>query len=483
MQLGVTGVTMICQADGEQTLTPYAAFRRYAIMPLLLLLPIAAGGVDTLINARPATAQAKDARKTAFGDEARRPDYRTGSLTREEPQAVYAADPVDPWNRLFYCLYTRTIQLRLSDDFPEGRPFDRIKVRELPVSKGLFQRVESGDRAIEPLYPSQFARYGKAPFERWVKPRYTHLKQALEDALKEKGDRSPLARALMQADVWAAYDRLGYYEPQRSADGARRQIILSLLGRLVKKLALTAQEIKALPDNYAAAARVQRLPDLFSAADDWLEMVWSPERVHEHSADDRRVARVFLKPASPPADKRAFLNGLRQRDNLAEKLDRVALVIQSLAIDQTGKIVPTPLTYEVQIRRFLKGQNGKLAGVEVQQYELSRRLILAEPSTGGLEPTGAMAPAYLASGGNDLDFASDSNTEVEQPVLVRLKTRCTACHGPNTAAVFTFEYQSAPSVPLREVKLLKPVADEHAHDVVGRKHGRRDFKALQAHWN
>jgi hypothetical protein len=126
-------------------------------------------------------------------------------------------------------------------------------------------------------------------------------------------------------------------------------------------------------------------------------MVWSPERVHEHSADDRRVARVFLKPASPPADKRAFLNGLRQRDNLAEKLDRVALVIQSLAIDQTGKIVPTPLTYEVQVRRFLKGQK------------------------------------YLASDGNDLDFASDSNTEVEQPVLVRLRTRCTACHGPNTA--------------------------------------------------
>jgi hypothetical protein len=66
-------------------------------------------------------------------------------------------------------------------------------------------------------------------------------------------------------------------------------------------------------------------------------MVWFSERVHDDFADYRRVARVFIKPATKPADTLAFLNGLRQPQNVAEKLDSVALVIQSLLIDRTGK--------------------------------------------------------------------------------------------------------------------------------------------------
>jgi hypothetical protein len=470
---------------------PVAAFTEGALNAMLLhntkiaavvilVAALAIGGVGVLIHAPLSAGTNEPGQRSATATpEKTAPDYRAGSLAKEGPQGVYATDPTDPWNRIFYCLFTRTVQTRLADDFPEGKPFD-IKVRGLSVSRRLFQRIEPGDRAIEPFYPSHFVRYGKAPFERWVALRYAPLKQALQDALRERADRAPLARALMQSDVWAAYDRLSAYEARRREDQERRQEILSLLGRFARKLALTPAEIKALPDNYAAAADVHDLPDVFAAESPWLEVVWYPERFHEEFADFRRVARVFLKPVAPPADKRAFLNGLRQARHVAERLDGVALVIQDLLIDRAGQVVPTPLTSEVEVRCFRKDRAGKVARAEIEQYERSRRRLLGTPKAGGLEAIDRTAPLYLASAGNDLDFASDSHEAVEQPVLVRLETRCTACHGKNTEAVFTFE--GRPSGPPPPVTLLKPSDNEHARHVVGRKGEQRDFKALQAHW-
>lgn len=45
------------------------------------------------------------------------PAYRAGSLTKQEAQSIYALDPQDPWNRIFYLLFTRTVKLRLADSF------------------------------------------------------------------------------------------------------------------------------------------------------------------------------------------------------------------------------------------------------------------------------------------------------------------------------------------------------------------------------
>jgi hypothetical protein len=215
-----------------------------------------------------------------------------------------------------------------------------------------------------------------------------------------------------------------------------------------------------------------------------MEIRWSPERFHEEFADYRRVARVFVKPVSPPVDGLAFLNGLRHTSNVADKLDRVALVIQNLLLDKSGQVTATPLTYEVQVRRFVHGPDGKVLRAELNQYELSRRLLLAHPESGGLESIDPMAPIYLASGGNDLDFASDYHLVVDEPILVRLQTRCTACHGLNTEAVFTFDIPRARpprSAPPAPVALLKAPDNEHARYVIRRKVERPDFKALQGH--
>ena len=298
------------------------------------------------------------------------PDYRAGSLVKDEPQAIYATDPADAWNRIFYCLFTRSVRTRLSDDFQEGKPFDRVSVMGFPqllVSRQSFERIESGDRAIEPLYPSStrgVTTDQDGANRAMAEPVYSLLKKALEDALHEKNQRPPLARALMQSDVWAAHDLLSRNYNFEGEAGKqrleRRNQLLKLLAQFVKKLALTEDEIRSLPDNYAAGVRVHHLPDLFEESSGWMEIRWYEERLHDFAADYRRVARVFIKPTSPPKDKDRFLNGLPEAKNFPEHLDAVALVTQNLLIDSNGKVVPTPLSYEVQMRTFVKDKDGQV---------------------------------------------------------------------------------------------------------------------------
>jgi hypothetical protein len=53
---------------------------------------------------------------------------RSGSLPKDEPQAIYHSDTADSWNRIFYCLFTRTVKTHLSQDFSEGAPFTSARM-------------------------------------------------------------------------------------------------------------------------------------------------------------------------------------------------------------------------------------------------------------------------------------------------------------------------------------------------------------------
>jgi hypothetical protein len=83
-------------------------------------------------------------------------DHRTAPLADDRPRPIYAADPSDSWNRIFNALFTRTVRVRLSEEFAGPAPLEPVRVMgfpALPVSKAASERVESGDRAIEPLDP------------------------------------------------------------------------------------------------------------------------------------------------------------------------------------------------------------------------------------------------------------------------------------------------------------------------------------------
>jgi len=395
------------------------------------------------------------------------------------PQYIYAADPNDSWNRIFRALFTRTVKARLASDFGEGAPFVSFHVRmgsfDLRISKNTVSRTEIGDRAIEPLYPTFFTVDG--PLQVLSEPRVSELTTALREAIEESKQRSSVERALMQSDVWAAYDII--YETGRGNEeaetfGKRKAVLLSLLTKFVRKLALTSDQINALNNNYLRAVTGRRLPNVFSMDNGWLEIELLADRSHDHSAGYRRAARVFVKPRLKSADPGEFVEKLKHNQHL-EEVEAVALIVQNLLIDSSGRVVPSPVFSNVQFRFFSNDIRTGQIDTEVREYELSRRLLLTDPATGGFAVINQTEPAYLIQSGNDFGFATSIN-DANAPVVVPLRTKCRQCHGTSLKILMTYSIHYFPPVPT--VRILKPADNERALYVSRLKQEREDFKSL-----
>ena len=292
---------------------------------------------------------------------------------------------------------------------------------------------------------------------------------------------------MMQSDLWAAYEILlePLFPEDRSAElDHRHQVVLDLLGKMVAKLALTRAEITSFPDNYDAARTKYSLPDLFSKNSGWIEIEWFPGRTHDAVANYRRFTRVFVKPAHPPQDKQKFLDSLRDpQQDMSAKLDGVALVMQSILVDSQGKLAPTRLTTDVQLRLFKKSDQGVFQSTEIRVCELSRELMLTAPETGGLSSEDEDFQTYRGGYG----FASptyhiDSNAAPGPPVVVKLKTRCSQCHGQNAVSLITFMITAPPHSKRPTVRELDPAATEAAETALSRKNASYDFKLLRAYF-
>lgn len=400
-------------------------------------------------------------------------------------QPIYSYSPSDPWNRIFYCLFTRRVETRVSDEYPEGAPFAQYRQGSpLRVSTRTFDRLEIGDRAIDPLYPNFFDTTGAKVV--LTEPKYSEFAKALQDALNENTPRSTVARAVMQSDLWSAYDQLygEFTGPDQSEIEQHRRVLADLLAHLIKKVALTPQEIRSLPVNYSAAMHKLSFPDIFNKASGWIEILWFPRRQHEEAANDRRVARIFIKPTHPPYDLQKIADAQRQSNgDPIPALDGVALVIQLLLIDTQGKPTPTTLTTDVQLRLFERTAAGEFKAAKVQMAEISRRLLVSDPASGGLAAEAENSPAYLPGSGNDYTFASRQVLVQGPPILVHSRTRCAYCHQEDLSEVMTFSIALPPRFLTPPIRQLDPTANQEADYVVSRKKGRRDFKTLRAYFD
>lgn len=409
------------------------------------------------------------------------------------PQPIYSNELHDPWNRVFYYLFSRRIEARFTPEFPEGAPFRgneaRLNSRQHQVSTRIFERQETGDRPIDPLYPSFFSDSGARIV--LSDPVYANFRQALQEALRDNAHRSDVARAIMQNDLWSAYDILssyGYRAQQGENDfAARRDELTELLGRLIRKIALTPDAIRSLPHNYLVASKQYSLPDLFGRNNEWVEVQWFPQRLHDQAAGFRRVSRVFLKPSRPPQDMQEFLNDLRNpRTEKAAALSGVALLIQLLVIDTRGRLTPTRISADVQFRLFEKTTDGAFQKTSIGVYELSRRRLLSQPQSGALVPETENDPAYLPSAGNDYTFASEQRENLAKtaPLIVKLRTRCGFCHGNSDLTnIMTFSMKVSPEEHLGPpVRQLNPAAHEAADFVVSQKTRGDIWKALLSYF-
>jgi len=400
-------------------------------------------------------------------------------FTSNNPESIYAADPNDSWNRIFHLLFTRTVKAEMSSDFPEAGPFtgsEAMGVTGLRVSTRRFERVEMGDRAIEPLYPSFLSSAGALSV--LSEPRFSELREVLTTAISDQNTRLSLARALMQCDAWAAYDiifRSGNFGTGDDRKiGEHKEILLSLLAQFIRKLALSPEEIRSLPANYSAAEKIKNLPALFSPDSGWLEIQLLPDRGHDFHSAYRRAARVFVKPRRVPEKKEQFVSSLKDNQH-TEDLEAVALAVQNLLIDAHGRVVPSSIISDVQIRFFSNSDRRIPAVSEAGEYELSRKLLLTRPVSGGLVEFDDNAPAYLAAAGNDYEFATPlfaTNT----PLVAGLQTRCAQCHGTSLKHLMAFSIIAIPPIP--PVIILNAMNNDRAFYVASRKQQREDYRSL-----
>lgn len=410
----------------------------------------------------------------------------------ETTQGIYSTSPNDSWNRIFYYLFSRRVRAMLSSDFPEAAPFHAFDgfpgYLNLQVSARTVERDESGDRAIDPLYPSFFTEAGVRVVLSGAA--YDGLCQALQDATAETAPRSPLPRAIMQNDLWSAYDILTrnrfYRQSGHPALADHVDRLQHLLVALMRRLALTPQEISSLPDNYATARTRNPLPDLFGKDSGWHEVQWFRRRLHDESADDRRAVRIFVKPARPPRDVGKFLNQFpRLEGSAADQLEAVALVTEALVVDSRGNPQPTTLTTEVQIRRFRSADEKPLARTEIAVYEISREQLLSDPGAGGLVSQSEDSPTYVPGAGNAYSFAPllNSHQDWAPPVVIHLRTRCVYCHGGDDLKyLMTFGIVRVPHRPVPPVRELDRQHHEAAEQVAERKIETATWKALVKDW-
>lgn len=261
---------------------------------------------------------------------------------------VYDSDPSHLWNRLHEALFVRV--------GPDGARY--------------------GEDRLDPLLWNDTAHllegesHGKAL-------------ELLNEFVSKRGERlirDPLKRAFLQHDLWALFDWSASGWHSRHADEKER--LQMHLARVMRRIALRADEIARLPDNYvrAEAASSALFPrGLFQRESEWINIGVSqggfiaPE--HAEHFGGRSVFHVFLRLPTGREATLAYLERLRSferswiyaeatkaddyRTTLNPKLPQFpagtmwALVRRMNVIDADGELRATPFIESIQLRRYV----------------------------------------------------------------------------------------------------------------------------------
>jgi len=377
-----------------------------------------------------------------------------GSLRSAEPLPLFDADPGHLWNRLF-----ATVTIRPS---------------LIPSRRGgpAVARIEGGDRI-------EFFGWGGTTY--WDElANVAQLEGLLDQFLGQGGEKlstDPLKRVLLQRDMWTLFDflmdrhiaRLGDFETRH-----RRYELCRKLAHVIKALALPADMLDGLPNNYALAIQSGRFaathdfdpkrdylpPSLLSGSDEWQELDFFQARrsedverryvfLHMRAFQGRSYFRVFCRF---PNGRSEFENYLRELD--AKGIDwrasaqhgsimlnadapqlpvgtEVALLQFLIALDTNIELVPTSLVESVRLLVF-KSTNGIADpstnlgnGVNAAKYTLKRRLALADSGMhqGGLHREPDDLPVYRVLFENEAvgDWGSRGR-------YFKLAADCRSCH-------------------------------------------------------
>lgn len=375
-----------------------------------------------------------------------------GARSEAEQVTVHDADPAHLWNRLHGALFVRTA----SDKKSYGR--DELDPLLWPQSKHLL----AGER-------------------------HKRVVALLDEFLAKDGHKlviDPLQRAVLQHDLWAVFDWLANptapYQYRADDFPPEARALQVRLAKAIRRLALSAEEIRRLPDNYAAAIAAKAfapshdpgkperafLPaDLFDPDGPWVllgEHMAPAAPVHVRAVHGRSAFFVLIKlPAGRKATLAyletlgAFPNALmpqpvdRNAKFLAKKLPRfnpelpqfpvgtqVALVRELLVIDDQGKIQGTRLIESAQFRVYRDIPKGDPAHPEgfddlvgkqdFYEFRITRKGLFAG-TAGGLRAVGARDEEISLFLNPPPDDPFEESPPV-RPGTSRTMALCSGCH-------------------------------------------------------
>jgi hypothetical protein len=364
----------------------------------------------------------------------------------------------------------------------------------------------------------------------WGQTRYlmsgeSHRKAiaCLDNFLNSRAERAvqdPLKRAILQHDLWAVFDWVSTqsfdWNGRRDWPKQDKQELETRLADVIRRLALTPEQIRALPDTYAEDVAAQRPflpPDLFRAGGPWVCLsAYSEQPVAAVHFTGRSRFLVFLRlPGGRDATLEYLrkLRALHEPPLLPEKAGgppqmlnlalpqfpvgtQVALVRQAITIDSEGKLVPTALTEDVQLRmyhaitpgeRYMNYINGPSShDQDFFEFQMSRPELFARRS-GGLVAVRPGETAYATFSTHGMDPFEDHRFG-DRPGIVL--DRCRGCHSDSgihsvqSRVQWMKPWQSAGGQVVEESR--DPIAWE-TEATIARKWQSPEFLLLQKLWS
>jgi hypothetical protein len=337
-------------------------------------------------------------------------------------EAIFDADPQHIWNRLHCQLYTRTTL--------DGQSYHQedLEAAFVPRSTFLIQG-ESHEQAI-------------------------HLLDEFLQTDAQTLIRDSLSRAILQRDLWAVFSATAY--PRLEHQSQRREL-QQRLAQVMRRVALSAEEIAALPDNLEMAIDAETFPvaydnahpersflprDLMQSDGDWVPLgnrlrpdgLVAP--VHVKATNGRAVFFMMLRLPTGRAATEKYLATLQEVQAGQGEIPQiplgtqVALLRRLMLIDDTGQLQLSPLTESLQIRVYQK-----LEKPDMYEFSLHRHDLLSSRGT-GLRPTTADTASLFNLGFLSLEprFRHDpleSNADKTPRIPAVVMQSCAACHpGP-----------------------------------------------------
>jgi hypothetical protein len=358
-------------------------------------------------------------------------------------QAIYASDPDHIWNRLFRLFYVRHAR--------DGREYggDELDPYLWRQTKYLLSG-SSNDQALKLL--DDFVE--------------KHSERAVTD---------PLKRAFFQRDLLAIYDWLSLSRDEQTQGLFDLQ---KLLIEIIRRLALSEDQIRKLPDNYEDAIRAHVFPttydpadpkraflpaDLFDPKGSWVCLGEEHGRPvpsdHLEFFDGRSIFLVFFQVPGGRGKTLDYLAKLRDvpktwganpdllpylRDGQADLAGlvpypeppqfpigtRMALVRQIVLIDSHGNPTRPNLTESVQMRVY-RAIHFDLGGTGTHsqdffEFRVSREGLLSGHG-GGLRAIvpGEKEFAFFRAHGNDVFESEAEKPESEEGIVL---LTCSSCH-------------------------------------------------------